>query len=149
MRKSNLVKILVAILAFSLLLGTIVGITTAADEGDVYLENADVERNVQYESKTYLLYRVTIFTFIFVYKGKGWGLYGRCWAKLGTKSAHKCCLSNSKISVHCNEMGKSFVLNDKACQLFTELLGDFHRIRVNYKRKFHITLLLFFKSFCH
>ena len=58
MRKSNLTKILVAILAFSLLLGAIVGITTAADEGDVYLENADVERNVQYESKTYLLYRV-------------------------------------------------------------------------------------------
>ena len=58
MKKSNLTKILVAILAFSLLLGTIVGITTAADEGDVYLENADVERNVQYESQTYLLYRV-------------------------------------------------------------------------------------------
>ena len=58
MRKSNLTKILVAILTFSLLLGAIVGITTAADEGDVYLENADVERNVQYESQTYLLYRV-------------------------------------------------------------------------------------------
>ena len=59
MRKSNLVKILVAMLTFSLLLGAIVGITTtAADEGDVYLENADVERNVQYESQTYLLYRV-------------------------------------------------------------------------------------------
>ena len=58
MRKSNLTKILVAILSFSLLLGAIVGITTAADESDVYLENADVERNVQYESQTYLLYRV-------------------------------------------------------------------------------------------
>ena len=58
MRKSNLTKILVAILTFSLLLGAIVGITTAADEGDVYLENADVERNVQYESQTYLLYRI-------------------------------------------------------------------------------------------
>lgn len=61
MRKSNVSKILVAILAFSLLLGAVVGITAAAtEEGEstVYLENSQIERNVKYTSKTYLLYRV-------------------------------------------------------------------------------------------
>lgn len=60
MRKSNISKILVAILAFSLVLGAVIGITAAADEAEstVYLENSQIERNVEYESKTYLLYRV-------------------------------------------------------------------------------------------
>ena len=58
MRKS-IIKVLVAVLTLSLLLGAIVGITAmAADEGEVYLKSADIERNVKYDSKTYLLYRI-------------------------------------------------------------------------------------------
>ena len=52
MRKSNLAKILVAVLSFSLLLGAIVGITaTAADEAEVYLNEAIKDLNAYITNK--------------------------------------------------------------------------------------------------